>query len=1348
MTATSGGPVRRRRALFGWIALVLAGLVVAAYVMRATWIAPWVVARIAKSLRDEHGLELSVGGVGGNWLTTVDVADARLAKLDGSLRIEARELHARFSLLGLLRGNPSAIEFVDARGVDIAFDEEQRAPSSGKPEAFVWPARWPRFELADAHVAANLGGGRRIELTGLAASSSDGAQVVARATRAAFASPETAWPAAECAAELRVNGGRFEFSRFDADGRALLESGVLDLTELGAGGLAWDARFTPEFGRIGTRGRLADHALNATATFEGVDGARLRAEFPPLARFAWTGTVDAEAQVTAALHAGGAFEIAVRGVVRDGEVLNQRFERLTTELVATRASLVVSRLEGARGADRLTANALVVPFGVADPAERWRGMRGHVALDSSDFPAWVGSDALGADVPPHHLHVAATFTESGIVLDEGRIATASGVLDVDEGRIVLGATDERWLADARVDLAGRADFPDLAELGGVLGREGWCGSARGRVTLVGNADGLSGDVDLVGSNVVVEDRELGDVELAARVDRERVRVTRAHAAGAWGEFEVAGEFDYRERRLFDVTATARLVAPSPWMPAVLGSGTVEARASLDGPLSEPRVDFAVAARDFAIGERVLESVDARGRWQGTRVRFDHLVARSSGLEVVATAELSSLDWHAPYALALESLHAEREGRSLDLVAPVDLRIGDGSLDFDHAHLAGDAGRWIAACHWQKERVVVALELVELSPLGLFDPFLPPGVDLDGLRGKFEVLREGDRSTAAIDLAIDRVRLEKGGRTYSLATRALFDQRRLAIEQFEIRDGQRRVVALTGSAPLDPFSGVPFVDGALALQGTLALEDLDEIPQAWRPLGAAPSGQVALDFTLGGTWRELTGRVAFEACELELDGAGRFAGRRLGPWDVDLALDFGPEVHVEHLVVEDRGRGRAFVTGDLHVAPRVLDWVEGEPPLASDVGLALSASATIGDLSFVRRLVPELGRTDGRLAVEVALGASLEAPTWSGSMTLEQGEVRFERELPTLTGLTADVVFDGYTAKLNSFSGALGAGPFHGSGSLDFTGDVPSVDLTVVGEEILLARGEHLRLRADAELSLRGAFDALRIGGDLRLRDGRYTQNFELLDRLGGTRRGARTERVRGFELPSLTTGPFARAEFDVTVRSTDPLRIDNNVLHATLRPNLRLRGLASAPTLSGPIFVEEARILLPSGTLRIVGGTATLPEANPVIPKLKLRGESRMAGYDVVATLDGEYDDPIVLSSTPPLSQSDLLVMLLTGRPPANSLSATSERAAQTVAVYLGQDVLSRWFQGDDGESVVERIEWLQGQELTRSGGQTTQVSVRLTDDPGGAGRIVYLRGEKDVYDRVNFGVKLLFRFP
>jgi translocation and assembly module TamB len=170
-------------------------------------------------------------------------------------------------------------------------------------------------------------------------------------------------------------------------------------------------------------------------------------------------------------------------------------------------------------------------------------------------------------------------------------------------------------------------------------------------------------------------------------------------------------------------------------------------------------------------------------------------------------------------------------------------------------------------------------------------------------------------------------------------------------------------------------------------------------------------------------------------------------------------------------------------------------------------------------------------------------------------------------------------------------------------------------------------------------------------------------------------------------------------------------------------------------------------VFLPASTLELRSGTLTIEPLEPLDPRLDLQLGSRVRGYDVNVRVGGTYSEPEVeFSSTPPLPAEDILLLLLTGRPPGESLTGESGvEAAETVIVYLGKDLLSRWFDGD-GTSLLERVEWQTGADVTQAGGQTAQVSIRLAGETVGEGRALYLRGEKDVYDRINYGLRFVLR--
>jgi hypothetical protein len=109
-------------------------------------------------------------------------------------------------------------------------------------------------------------------------------------------------------------------------------------------------------------------------------------------------------------------------------------------------------------------------------------------------------------------------------------------------------------------------------------------------------------------------------------------------------------------------------------------------------------------------------------------------------------------------------------------------------------------------------------------------------------------------------------------------------------------------------------------------------------------------------------------------------------------------------------------------------------------------------------------------------------------------------------------------------------------------------------------------------------------------------------------------------------------------------------------------------------------------------------------------------------------------------------------VLVLTGQTPEEALTAEGGlRTAQSVATFVGTDLIGHLFGGEGGgdESWTDRFELEAGTEVSRAGVEAYRASFRLTGvghrtrTPGQA---TYLRAEQDVYERMIFGLRFLFR--
>jgi translocation and assembly module TamB len=261
-------------------------------------------------------------------------------------------------------------------------------------------------------------------------------------------------------------------------------------------------------------------------------------------------------------------------------------------------------------------------------------------------------------------------------------------------------------------------------------------------------------------------------------------------------------------------------------------------------------------------------------------------------------------------------------------------------------------------------------------------------------------------------------------------------------------------------------------------------------------------------------------------------------------------------------------------------------------------------------------------------------------------------------------------------------------------------------------------------------------------------DGGFFKNFGILEGFEGI---TKSDTGGGFRLFSIRKSPFNDLKFNIRISAKKPFLVRNNLARGSVRPDLMLTGTGEVPLLVGKIYVEPARLYLPAGRMNLQAGLVRFEQTEPDRPKLDLLGTATLRSYDITAVIDGPYDEPVItLSSIPPLPDDELLMLLLTGKPPTSSGNRSSGMAqGLNVAMFVGRDLTSRLFGESDEtiESIIDRFEVEVGRSISQRGEETIHSQFRLSDDNLIDGDSLYLTGERDYFDFYNGGIKLVFRF-
>jgi hypothetical protein len=1340
-------------------ALVLLALVL--YATRSALLLPWLGARVAAALERRNGMELSFGEVSGDLFTDLELRDVRLEDSRPEAPVPRAEIgwaRVSYDAWGLLRGDLTAIEELEASRVRVELRVPGPTPGAARePRAWSPPEHLPRLRLRDVALRFDDArgtlrlGGADVDL----APRADGAHALALAAGGA------AWTLADgrsgrfaLRAELALAGSRLELGRLELDGVELARASWIELGRAAFGELAWAGTLLPGEGVIVHSGALNAGRLALDLAPHGV---RLQ----PLLEIAWPrlDLPDARLDGRLGLELDTARPAEVRvswtGRMEELRWAGRELERLDGEAVYEDGVLAVATLEAGTGNDSLQASAVRVPLGLG-ALDTLRAARGALRLETSDLTALLrgmpeageleGLAPFESWAPAHRLELALQFDEGLLQLERGSLVLPDGSLQLSPGSLRLGATG---LRDAVLDIGLEFDFRDLSGLARLVQapRE-WSGALAGRLDVRGSVDAPLGELALAGREVVAAGVALGEVEARAAAERGSLRVETFESRGSAGSLSAHGGYDFEAARLIDVELELDVPDLAPLSAGRLDGGALTLRARLSGAPTDPGGALELEARDVSgdlLAGRRVPSLSAAARLEPGRLTVERCALEYEGVTLDAAGALAHTSFRPPLALELERFSARRGALDLALAAPARIELDRGWVSLPELRATGSAGDLSLSLALDGDALDLELSGARLDPGPLLAPFVAPGFELDGVTCELRIERRGGELTCAGELDVARLRPGADLPEFALSARGRLADGRVTLEHLRVGDGQNRRLELAGEAPLLWNEADPLGPGPLRLQGSLDLQALDLLPWERFGLELPLTGDLGLDLDVGGDWDALVGSLALRGERLavvsprartELFGPARLVG-----W-----LEFDAAgVRLSSLEFRAPDQAAILAEGSLGSALRPRAWWTRDDGGLADGALAGRVRLEAAELALAARLSAGVRRLGGSVTGEVALSGTPRAPQLQGTLEVADGELRLERDAPGLMDLGARLEFTHERLTIVALHGEIGGGPLDASGSVDWSSGEPVFDLRLEGREVLLVQTPDLRLRSDVELAVRGPLAALAIAGRLDLRDGRWSKRIDFYR----PDRDVRAAPPTSLELFSFEQAPLADLTLDVSIRSAQPFVVENNLVDGELECDLHLGGTGRAPDLVGSMFVGSTTVRLPASSLESQGGTIRFDLDDPLVPRLDVRFTTRTRGYDVQLWLKGTSLEPEVeLSSSPPLSHEDLLLLVLTGKLPTSPWGQdSSQGAVENVAFFIGKDMLQGWFDSDsEGESWFDRIDWRTGVDVSQTGAKTTEFSFRLKGPQSGPGRTVLLRAEQDIYDHTNFGLRIVLR--
>jgi len=268
----------------------------------------------------------------------------------------------------------------------------------------------------------------------------------------------------------------------------------------------------------------------------------------------------------------------------------------------------------------------------------------------------------------------------------------------------------------------------------------------------------------------------------------------------------------------------------------------------------------------------------------------------------------------------------------------------------------------------------------------------------------------------------------------------------------------------------------------------------------------------------------------------------------------------------------------------------------------------------------------------------------------------------------------------------------------------------------------------LLLRGDVDLHLVTDNDAVpRIAGTVRLRDSLFLSDLRALIPTGGA---GPAKRPPYFAVES---PPFSAWRLAVDIQGDHFLRLRTAFFNGVASARFRLAGTLGTPRITGEAVADRGQVMLPFATFTVQRGSVRLTEADPYEPSLNLTGVARRYGYDLRMELTGKASAPILtFTSSPPLEAEQVLLMVMAGETPSDTITYAGNQRFARLGTYLGQNLLNSL---GGNATDTERLSISPGEKVSRQGRETYEIEY-------GLGKRFTLVGEYDEFDDFNLGVK------
>jgi len=401
-------------------------------------------------------------------------------------------------------------------------------------------------------------------------------------------------------------------------------------------------------------------------------------------------------------------------------------------------------------------------------------------------------------------------------------------------------------------------------------------------------------------------------------------------------------------------------------------------------------------------------------------------------------------------------------------------------------------------------------------------------------------------------------------------------------------------------------------------------------------------EIDLSSESGGFWRS-SGRIHIGEFVLR-----RGALQMRAPQPIKLSLESG-RVGVENFLIEGDG---TFL--------RIVDAPQTDQPIS------LQANGKL-DLSLLALLTPFLEELRGLVSFTFNLQGGEKQFALLGSAYIDKGFLKLFDFPHPFEDVRADLLFSQKKILINSLRSDFARGRLTADGQIELKGykNYP-LQISAVAERLNLNIPAGISTQGSGRLAVSGSWFPFLIKGQYEIRSG-------LVSQLGEAESGTKPGLQRSAFLPRvILEDSFTPIELDLEINIPQPIEIKAAVpvielaVDGRASGRLNIKGPPQKLSLLGSVSTDrESKVVFRDNTFELTAGVVNFTDPLEINPNLYITARSRVSDHDINLVYQGTLNKPdLVLTSSPPLPESDIISLLAFGRPGQQFESMTSGNQA------------------------------------------------------------------------------------